>query len=264
MKKLLFALSAAAIMTFGSCTKGDGINIFTIQDDIELGRQTKQQIESDPAQFPIMSPAQYPQQYTYLRAIVQDILDKGEVKYKDEFDWEIHIIDSDIKNAFCTPGGYMYVYTGLIKYLDSVSSLAGVIGHEMAHADKRHSTKLLTQKYGVQTLLDVILGQNQNLLTQIGSELIALRFGRSEESQADEYSVIYLCPTKYKADGAADFFDKMSGESGSNIPEFLSTHPNPENRVENIRSKSNSLTCTTTISPTEEYNNYQQFKNSLP
>lgn len=264
MKKLFFALSAVAIMTFGSCTKGDGINIFTIQDDIELGRQTKQQIESDPATFPILKPAQYPQQYTFIRGIVQDVLDQGEVKYKDEFDWEIHIIDSDVKNAFCTPGGYMYVYTGLIKYLDSVSSLAGVIGHEMAHADKRHSTKLLTQKYGVQTLLDVVLGKNQNLLTQIGAELISLRFGRKEESQADEYSVIYLCPTKYKADGAADFFDKINNESSSNIPEFLSTHPNPENRVENIRGKATELDCNTTISKNDDFTTYQAFKNSLP
>src|SRR5690554_2886155 len=264
MKKLFFALSAVAIMTFGSCTKGDGINIFTIQDDIELGRQTKQQIESDPATFPILNPAQYPQQYTFIRGIVQDVLDQGEVKYKDEFDWEIHIIDSDVKNAFCTPGGYMYVYTGLIKYLDSVSSLAGVIGHEMAHADKRHSTKLLTQKYGVQTLLDVLLGENQNLLTQIGAELVSLRFSRKEEKQADEYSVIYLCPSEYHADGAANFFDKINNESSNQVPEFLSTHPNPENRVENIRGKAEDMNCQSTIDPTVDIDGYLSFKNSLP
>lgn len=264
MRKILLAAVMVTTVSFSSCTKGDGLNIFTIQDDIELGRQTKAQIEADPIQFPILKDNQYPTQYTYIRGIVQDILNKGEVKYKDEFDWEIYIINSDIKNAFCTPGGYMYVYTGLIKYLDDKSSLAGVIGHEMAHADKRHSTKLMTKKYGMQTLLDIVLGKNQNLLTQIGAELISLRFNRSEEKEADEYSVIYLCPTHYDAAGAANFFDKVNNDGGAGIPEFLSTHPSPENRVENIRGQAEELSCSTTITNEEEITSYNQFKNSLP
>ena len=52
-------------------------------------------------------------------------------------------------NAFCTPGGYIYVYTGLIKYLDNEAQLAGVLGHEIAHADLRHVTDQLTEQYGV-------------------------------------------------------------------------------------------------------------------
>src|SRR5690606_15543892 len=120
------------------------------------------------------------------------------VQYRSEFPWEIYIIHrDDVVNAFCTPGGFIYIYTGLIKYLDDKSSLAGVLGHEMAHADKRHSTNQLTKKYGIQTLLDVVLGNNQNLLTQIGAELVSLSFSRSDETQADDYSVIYLCPTKF-------------------------------------------------------------------
>lgn len=264
MHKLYIYLSFLFFISFASCTKGDGINIFTIQDDIKLGKETKQQIETNPSEFPIMSRSAYPEQYQYMESIVRDILNTGEVKYKDEFDWEIYLIDSEVQNAFCVPGGYMYVYTGLIKYLDSKSSLAGVIGHEMAHADKRHSTKLLTQKYGVQTLLDVLLRENQNLLTQIGAELVSLRFSRKEEKQADEYSVIYLCPSEYHADGAANFFDKINNESSNQVPEFLSTHPNPENRVENIRGKAEDMNCQSTIDPTVDIDGYLSFKNSLP
>jgi len=262
----LTSLLAVAVWTFfGGCSKDGSLNIFSIEDDKQLGLQTKQQIESDPAQFPILNPAQYPAVYSYINAIRDDVLNGGQVTYKDDFLWEVKIIQrDDVVNAFCTPGGYIYVYTGLIKYLDSKSSLAGVLGHEMAHADKRHSTNQLTKKYGVQTLLDVILGKNQNLLTQIGAELVSLQFSRSDESEADEYSVVYLCPTKYHADGAADFFQKIIDQGGSSVPAFLSTHPSPDNRVQNIESHAVSRGCTATIGASEDNADYIAFKNSLP
>jgi predicted Zn-dependent protease len=265
LRSFTSVLIISCCLLFAGCDKNKGFNIFSIEDDKELGLQTKQQIESNPSEFPILDPGQYPAAYNYINGIRQDILNSGQVGYKDEFAWEVKIIKrDDVVNAFCTPGGYIYVYTGLIKYLDHKSSLAGVLGHEMAHADKRHSTNQLTKKYGVQTLLDMLLGKNQNLLTQIGSELVSLQFSRSDESQADEYSVIYLCPTKYRADGAADFFQKIIDQGSSSVPAFLSTHPNPDNRVENIKSNATTKGCTATITANEDDAGYLQFKNSLP
>jgi predicted Zn-dependent protease len=81
------------------------------------------------------------------------------------------------KTHFAHRGLYFCV-SGLIKYLDNASSLAGVIGHEMGHADHRHSTTQMTKQYGIQTLLDVVLGNNQNQLTQIASSLVNLAFSR--------------------------------------------------------------------------------------
>lgn len=268
MKKRFTFLSVAAVVTFSffsGCTKDGAINIFSIEDDKTLGLQTKQQIDANPSEFPILNRSSYPSVYAYVYAMRDDILNSGKVSYKTEFPWEVYIIQrDDVVNAFCTPGGYIYVYTGLIKYLDHKSSLAGVLGHEMAHADKRHSTNQLTKKYGVQTMLDVIVGKNQNLLTQIGSELVSLQFSRTDESQADEYSVVYLCPTKYRANGAADFFQKIINQGGSQPPAFLSTHPNPDNRVANINQHATDGGCTSTITTQEDDAEYATFKSSLP
>lgn len=264
MKKIyLFGvgtLLSASTLFYSGCGK-NGINIFSIQNDIELGQQTKAQIEADPAQFPILNPASHQAAYSYLYAMRDDILNSGKINYRSQFAWEIYIIDDDnTVNAFCTPGGYIYVYTGLIKYLENKSSLAGVMGHEMAHADRRHSTNQLTKRYGVQTLLDILVGKDQNMLTQIGAELISLSFSRSDEKDADTYSVNYLCPTKYRADGAADFFIKLNNHGGSSVPAFLSTHPNPENRVQNIQAEASSNGCVSTIPATEEDQGYLQFR----
>ncbi len=262
---VLLLLSLLATFFYSGCSKDGAVNIFSIEDDKQLGLQTKQMIENNPSEYPILDPGRYASAYNYLNAMRDELLNSGQVVHKDDFGWEVKIIQrDDIVNAFCTPGGYIYIYTGLIKYLDHKSSLAGVLGHEMAHADKRHSTNQLTKKYGVQTLLDILLGDNQNLLTQIGTELVSLTFSRSDESQADEYSVAYLCPTKYHADGAADFFQKIADQGGSSVPAFLSTHPSPDNRIQNIQQHALNKGCVATIDNQENDASYSQFKNSLP
>lgn len=258
-------LLAGTLAVSSGCTKDGKINVFSIEDEKTLGLQTKQQIESDPNQFPILNPSSHAAVYNYINGIKNDILNSGKVTYKDQFAWEVKVIrDDNTVNAFCTPGGYIYVYTGLIKYLNSKSALAGVMGHEIAHADKRHSTNQLTKQYGVQTLMDVVLGNNQGMLTQIASQLVSLQFSRSDETEADKYSVVYLCPTKYESDGAARFFELIEAQGGSNTPQFLSTHPNPENRIGKIKDEAITLNCNTTISNEENDAEYQQFKSMLP
>ncbi|HRP90672.1 MAG TPA: M48 family metalloprotease [Edaphocola sp.] len=257
---LTLLLISTSSLFYSGCEKGS-LNLFSIENDKELGQQTKAQIAADPAQFPVLNPNNNQAAYNYLYAIRNEILNSGVVKYKSEFDWEIYIINrDDVVNAFCTPGGYIYVYTGLIKYLDNKSSLAGVLGHEMAHADRRHSTTQLTKIYGIETILNALLGNDQNMLAQIGEQLITLSFSRADEKDADSYSVNYLCPTKYRANGAADFFQKMINFGASTPPAFLSTHPNPENRVQNINNHAQDKGCSSTITQNEEVQGYAQFK----
>lgn len=265
IKILLFLLIGFSPILFVACEKNPDdktINIFSVQDDKTLGLQTKTEIFNDPVNFPILDSVQYADAYTYLRGIVKSILDADKVYYKDEFPWETYIIkDDNVLNAFCAPGGYIFVYTGLIKYLDSEDELAGVLGHEIAHADRRHTTDQLTKQYGVGVLLDVVFGRDNNALKNIVGNLLSLKYSRTDETEADKYSVIYLCPTQYKADGAAGFFKKLidNGQGTGNF-EFLSTHPNPDNRVENIQKEKTDRNCSGTETLIERYNN---FKNVL-
>ncbi len=242
-----FVLGALALsLSFTGCgtaKNGGGINLFTPEQDIELGKEVEQQIASDPATYPILPESSNVEVYTYIRKITQKILNSGQVNYRDEFAWEVKIIDDpETLNAFCTPGGYIYVYTGLIKFLDSEDQLAGVMGHEIAHAALRHSTRQMTKLYGLSTLTSIFTGSAEpGLLEQIALSLASLKFSRAHETEADTYSVAYLCNTSYNADGAAGFFKKMEGQSST--PEFLSTHPNPGNRVQNIENEAKSRNC---------------------
>lgn len=261
---ILFALLS---LLLGSCSlfnKGEkddipngGFNLFSIQQDKDLGKQVSDEIASNPSEYPVLDSATNVAAYRYIYDIRNTILNTGAVKHKDDFAWQIRIIkDDSTLNAFCTPGGYIYIYTGIIKFLDNEAELAGVMGHEMGHADLRHSTRQMTKLYGIQVLINAALGERE-ALKQITQGIIGLKFSRSHETEADRISVAYLCATSYKADGGAGFFEKIEAMGGGRQPEFLSTHPSPENRVENYHNWAKESNCGGT---NDFASNYAEFK----
>jgi beta-barrel assembly-enhancing protease len=254
----------ALVLVFSQCRRPV---LISTEEDVALGRQVAEEIKNNPQQYPMLDPDQHRDSYTYLNNMFQQILNSGKVEHRDDFPWQIRIIHDDEQlNAFAAPGGFIYVYTGLIKYLDKADDLAGVLGHEIAHSDKRHTSRQLERMYGVQLLLAIALGRDPGALAQIAAQiaggLTGMAFSRAAEREADDYSVIYLAETPYACNGAYSFFQKLiEAEKAGQGPQFLSTHPNPENRVEDINEKAKELGCSTTpIGPA----NYEQFKKSLP
>lgn len=267
-----FKLSASSLLlvltaSFYACDENNNLVLFSVQNDIDLGAQVSTEIASDPTTYPILSREDHPESYAYLDNLVNEILNKGDLAYRNEFVWEVNIIDADVLNAFATPGGYIYVYTGLIKFLDTADDLAGVMGHEIAHADLRHTSRNLQKTYGVQILLSVILGNDAGQLTQIAGQIAGtaagLSFSRDFESEADDRAVEYNSNTIYACDGVKNFFQKLIDEGQtSGTPEFLSTHPNPPTRVADITAKAEEISCSTELSG--DVDGYNAFKESLP
>lgn len=250
IRNIILGLVLASSALFISCDANGDFLLFSIQNDKDLGAQMAAEIESNPTEFPILSRTTYSDAYAYLDDMVLEILDNADITYRNEFVWEVHIIDQDVLNAFVTPGGYIYVYKGLIQYLDNADDLAGVLGHEIAHADQRHSSKQLQRQYGISVLLSMILGEEASQLEtavgQIAGTVAGLKFSQGAEAEADEYSVEYLAKTRYACNGAATFFEQLIADgNGSNPLDFLSTHPSPESRVEDINAKATSLSCST-------------------
>ena len=241
------------------CSEDGDINVFSVDQDLELGRQTDQQIRDSPADFPILDSNRHPEAYAYLQGMVNDIVTQGEVPYGDVFPYKVTLIDQDVENAFATPGGFLYVYTGLISALNDESELAGVLAHEIAHAAQRHSTDQLTKQYGLSTLINLITGGDPGLLSQVAGSLLSLRFSRGDEAEADARSVDYLCNTRFAANGAAGFFQTIS--DGGSPPEFLSSHPSPENRVADINARARERDCSIESGDQREF---QRFRASLP
>ena len=243
MKNITRTLTILAIITLltSNCDKDRGLIVMPIPQEIAMGNTLDSLIKADPAKYPVLKESDYPEVYNYLNTMMSSILNNTEerLKYKDEFKWQITVINQDVLNAFAAPGGKLYFYTGLIKYLDNASELAGVLGHEMAHADLRHSARQMQKDYGLNIAASIIFGTNQSelekILVGIGTGVAGLKFSRDDEYQADAFSVKYLAGTKYDARGVAGFFEKLIAEGNDTQSwEVLSTHPNSEDRVTRI------------------------------
>lgn len=243
--------------------------VFAAENDIDLGKQTVRSIEQDPAQFPLLSETDYPEVYAHTRGLVERLVESPDIKYRDLFAYDqVKIIhDDDVLNAFCAPGGYIYVYTGLMRYLDSEDHLAGVLGHEIAHAELRHSSLRLQKEYGAERLLDFALLSNPLSLRNavnatILKDLMTLDFSRDQEAQADDYSVRYLSTSGYACDGASGFFSKLLDKGQDvNVPEFLSDHPASDARVRDIRRAAEQAGCSTELTDSAAWREVQA---SLP
>ncbi len=256
---LTFTLATCG--TVNEKNKGKGFNLFTIDQDRQLGAQVAAEIDGNPKEYPLLDSVQYKEVYQYVYKVRDKILNSGKVDFKDDFTWRVRVIHDDkTLNAFCTPGGYIYVYTGILKFLETEDEFAGVMGHEIGHADMRHSTRQMTKVFGVQVLLEIIAG-NRQLLKEVTSAIVSLKFSREHETEADKRSVTYLCPTDYNADAGAHFFEKIQAMGGERQPEFLSTHPNPANRIETFKNLKVTMGCAGSNTHKTEY---QQMLARLP
>lgn len=244
MRKYLgYSITVFITVIIFACSSG--INLFSDSDDVKLGSQFAEQIKQNHEEFPIYD---NPKLENYIESrIFNDILQSPEVKKKGVYNYQLEIIDNDTTlNAFAVPGGYIYLYTGLLKYLDSEAALAGVIAHEIGHVERRHSTRRITSAYGISILLNLTLGENPDQMVELAANLFSgltlLANSRSDEDEADEFAVKSLVSTKFYPGGVKFFFEKMKNdklieEGGSGLATFLSTHPDPIDRIETCNTR---------------------------
>ncbi len=165
-------------------------------------------------------------------------------KYKWEF---VLIDDTKTVNAFCLPGGKVGFYSGILKLCPTEEDIAVVMAHEVAHAIARHGAERITQLMLIDIAEDFISVAIKNktpqaqkaILTAYGLGMtlgVMLPFSRQNEYEADYIGLILMAKAGYNPQAAVTFWERMlKFSSGKNIPEFLSTHPNDEKRIENIK-----------------------------
>ena len=164
---------------------------------------------------------------------------------RPQLPWQFTVLNSDKVNAFAVPGGYIYITKGLLFRMENEAMLAGVLGHEAAHIAHRHSVQQIQRAQttqGLSTVVGVVssvfgYGWVGNV-TDVASSLSLVSYGRGQEKQADISGLKYMVAVGYDPQGMVQMMSvlqKSAGKGGS--PEFLSTHPNPGNRLEYLRAE---------------------------
>ena len=214
-------------------------NKYKVQDDVKLGREASVEVEK---QFPIISDAQMAR---YVEDVGRKLVAAIPSQFQQSaFRYSFKIVNARDINAFALPGGPMYINRGMIEAARNEGEMAGVMAHEISHVALRHGTAQATQQsnpinqiLGIGAILGgAILGGQTGAAIgqQIYAGLLVYPYSREYETQADTLGAQILANAGYDPLDLANMFKTIEKESGGSGPEWLSSHPNPANRYENI------------------------------
>lgn len=167
-------------------------------------------------------------------------------KRVQNYNWEFNLVKNDtLANAFAMPGGKVAFYTGIMDITETELGTAVVMSHEIAHAVARHGNERMSQGLAVQlggAAVSEALKTNSKLTKDIfsqaygiGSSLGMLKFSRKHESEADKMGLVFMALAGYDPREAVEFWTRMKANSGGQPPQFMSTHPSHETRIEDLQ-----------------------------
>ncbi|HKK67575.1 MAG TPA: M48 family metallopeptidase [Bacteroidales bacterium] len=172
--------------------------------------------------------------------------EKGLENRLDQFSWEFNLVENDVPNAWCMPGGKVVFYSGILPLCENDDGIAVVMGHEIAHAVARHGNERMSQQLMVQAggiavseFLKTKPEQTQNIFLSayaIGSQVgMLLPYSRKHEYEADKLGLIFMAKAGYNPQEAVNFWERMMKHGGPKPPEFLSTHPADAKRIAEMK-----------------------------
>src|SRR5437588_10601308 len=228
--------SKADVDAIGNRGVGTGINFYSLERELALGKSLAQEVErsSKLIDDPVV--------WEYVNRVGQNLVRNSDAKVP----FTIKVVDSDVVNAFALPGGFFYVHSGLILRADSEAELAGVMAHEIAHVAARHGTKNATKGELAQmaTIPLILLGpggwagygiyQGLNLAIPV----TFLKFSRDNEREADFLGLQYMYKAGYDPNSYVTFFERIQADEKrrpGSIPKVFSTHPPTPERIENTQ-----------------------------
>ncbi|SFP71912.1 M48 family metalloprotease [Hymenobacter arizonensis] len=237
--RLHLSVGAAAVLLLSGCAT----NPVTGKREVSLvseGQEVAMGAQSDPAVTAQFGLYEDPKMQKFIDEKGQKM---AAVSHRANLKYQFRVVDSPVINAFAVPGGYVYFTRGIMAHFNNEAQFAGVLGHEIGHVTARHSARQQTKAIlGQVGLMGAMIASPQ--VAQFGEQamqgmqLLFLKFGRDDERQSDELGVEYSSKIGYDASQMADFFQTLARQqqtSGSEaIPDFLSTHPNPEDRYNTV------------------------------
>jgi predicted Zn-dependent protease len=234
--RAIFPIGLTLLLTSGCATTGFGpgsFNLVSIDDEWKMGNQLEQEVSKK------LRIVNDPSAQAYVNRIGQRIVAQSELANRP---WKFHIVADPEINAFNIPGGHVYVNTGLILAAGNASELAGVMAHEISHGVARHATEQMSAAYGINTVGNILLGQNPSTVKQIAAQLAATgvlaKYSRSAESEADELGVQAMYRAGYNPNGMATMFEKLLAtrkRRPGSVEQFFATHPLAEDRITSVR-----------------------------
>lgn len=213
-----------------------GFNQYTPEQDIALGKEASKEVNRA---MPVLPESN--ELTRYIQRLGQQLA--SHAPGNTNWPFSFHVVNVKEINAFALPGGPVYINVGTIRAADDEGQLAGVLAHEISHIVLRHSTQQASKASLAQLPLAVLgaaVGQSAaGQAAQIGGALatqgVLLKYSREAETEADLLGAQIMYDSGYDPYSLVEFFTKLEKQGGPGVPQFLSDHPNPGSRVQNVR-----------------------------
>ncbi len=258
MKRMLFALlvlslGLAGALVFNSCSTVPitGRQQFNLIPESQLMAMSLTNYDEFLQEHPLSND----RQKSNMVNEVGNRIAKAVASYMDQeglgsriagYQWEFNLVDEDMPNAWCMPGGKVVVYSGILPYTQNPAGLAVVMGHEIAHAIARHGNERMSQAILIETggmalaaAIDQKPEETKGLFMMaygVGTSVgVSIPYSRAHESEADKLGLIFMAMAGYNPQEAVDFWGRMAQSGGQKPPEFLSTHPSGQTRIADLQ-----------------------------
>lgn len=238
----MVALAGAAIVAYGcaknAATGRNQFNVLSRDQEVAMGMEAGPQLTASYG-------GEVPDQVLrdYVTRIGLKVATGVEKDYKN-IPWKFTLLNSDVINAFALPGGQVFMSRALMERMTNEAQLAGVLGHEIGHVTAEHIDQRIGRDYALQigaavggAVAGADYGQMVSQVITQGGGAFALKFGRDEESQADSLGMRYMTRAGYNPQGQLQVMQilKQASKGGGGGPEWLSTHPAPQTRIDRIK-----------------------------
>ena len=231
--RILLLTSTLLLSSCGTVGDAFGSLMVSDADEVKIGQQFDAQLRANHAEYPLydLGSANHQKVKRYVDSVVQNILAQVPASERPAYygNFQVTLIDAPVVNAFAVPGGFVYVYTGIIDSLRNEAEFAAVLGHEMTHVIHHHYRTLLAEQYGIQYVVNAV-GGDSSALASIATNLLSLKLTRDHEADADRNGTILSAAAGYNPLGIADFFRRMPDAGW----EVLSDHPSNQARVDSV------------------------------
>ena len=235
-RMILYLFAASTLLLQGACVRNPvtgnrQLALISTSQEIGIGKESHPEIIAE------YGAVEEPALQEYFSRIGHEI---AGISHRPDLPWTFTVLDSSVVNAFAVPGGFIYLTRGILAYMNNEAEMAGVLGHEIGHVTARHSVTQISQQqlFGLGLGLGSIFSsrfRQMSSLAETGLGILMLKYSRDHERQSDQLGIEYMSQAGYDPVQMSRFFEVFQSfreEQGEAIPNWLSSHPAPPDRIE--------------------------------